>query len=236
MRRFFTNARMDETIALTGSEHNHLANVLRCSVGEDVIILCGDKFNYTYRIKNIQRHATELEFVKRAKNVCNPTRRLTVFMAIVKTDNVALVVQKLTELGATDLVLFTSARCNVSPVLFNVTRLRAIAEQSCKQCGRSIPLTVNGVFSFEQMLVQIGNHKAFLADESTQDLPHLHFFSYSTTDNAALVIGPEGGFTKSEHDQMVKQIIPITMGKRILRAETAVIAGAAIMLAHMGEL
>lgn len=235
MKRFFVNKCTGEDFTLTGTEHNHLASVLRCSVGEEIVVICGDNYNYIYRIKQIQRTGTALEFVKRTKNVCNPAKRLTVFMALIKSDNVALAVQKLTELGATELVLFNSARCNVSPVLVNVARLNTIAQQSCKQCGRSIPITVKGILSFEQLLNQIEDRKAFFADESSSALPRLHSVAGAQNDET-LIIGPEGGFTKLERDRLCKKTIPVSLGKRILRAETAVIAGASIILSHMGEI
>ena len=221
-RRFYvTQQGLGKDLVLSGTEHNHLANVLRLRVGEEVIIVCGDEFDYLYEIVSITKSQTNLSLAKKRLNTYNPKKAVTVHIGVIKHDNLALAVEKLNEIGVTEVVLFKSARCQNTPV--KLDKLQSVANQSCKQCGRSVPLKISGVIGFDKL-----PKGALFADEKEKT-------SKFPTANT-IIIGPEGGFTDSEREQLRKTGTPISLGARILRTETAAIVGATMLLSKMGEL
>lgn len=225
-RRFFVNNQgLAKDLVLVDAEHNHLANVLRLRTDDEVIVVCGDEFDYYYEITEIKKSQTKLTFAKKQPNIHNPKHKLTVYMGVIKHDNLALAVEKLNEIGATELVLFKSAYSQNLPV--KLDKLQTAAQQSCKQCGRSIPLEVSGVLTFDEFLKAIPKNTVF-ADEKEKSL------KINSAD--AAIIGPEGGFTDAEREILRKIASPVSLGARILRAETAAIVGASLILSELGEI
>ena len=223
-------------LVLEGSEHNHLANVLRCRVGEKVILVCGDAFDYTYQIVDISRERTALSFVSKSKNKLNPKTNLVVFQSIIKLDNLGLIVEKLSELGVAEFVPFVSNNSQLPPRSVNVSKLQTIANQSCKQCGRSIPLKIHDVLNFDQMLVELASFdRVFYADRGEKSRSISHTDVANSAYNA-VVVGPEGGLTLDENLALADAAMPITLGKRTLRAETAAIVASTIVLHYLGEI
>ena len=84
MKRFFTKEKCERNVTLFDMEHSHLANVLRCKTGEQIILCRGDEFDYIYKILKISKNQTELEFVIKEINTHNPIASLTVFLGIIK--------------------------------------------------------------------------------------------------------------------------------------------------------
>lgn len=227
MKRFYYGSgSLDskDTVVLTDTEHNHLAHVLRLRVGDGVIAVCGDEFDYQYIVTAISKNKTELQFVAKCKNQCNPREKFIVYIAQIKYENLSVAVSKLNELGASEIVVFNSANCNST---VKIDKLKMVAEQSCKQCGRSIPVVVRGVLSFADMLNELPDGAVF-ADENVE--------CGRIEGGSVAVIGCEGGFTKSERAALNQICTPVTLGRRILRAETAAIALSSVLLNKMGEL
>jgi len=231
MKRFFFRTPLGRDFKLTGMEQNHLANVVRSRAGEEIIVCCGDEFDYKYQIVDIKKHETALKFIEKAPNLCNPCTDLTVFLALIKPDCLSIAVQKLNEIGVTDLVLFNAEYCNVPKV--NLEKLSIMAEQSCKQCGRSIPMRVK---QSRDIYTDLKSFDAiYLADENQKTNP---IKPNKTQGKTAVIIGPEGGFSAKEHEIWcnMSNILHIGLGSRILRAETASIVAATLILKNMGEI
>jgi 16S rRNA (uracil1498-N3)-methyltransferase len=244
MKRIWFDKTGGGAAVLSGSEHNHLANVLRGRAGDEVIAVCGDEFDRVYKIENISKKQTVLTFVKKMKNCCNPKNEFVVYLGVIKPDNLALAAQKLNEIGASELKLFSSAFSPVKTV--NILRLNEIARQSCKQCGRSIPLAVSYIGGFDDLIKELkskNKEKIFFADENLagaglsagQEISArsgLGAGNYPAptvlppTVPTALVVGGAGGFDENERAELNGVAMPISLGSRILRAETACIAGA----------
>jgi len=233
LKRFYVKSTLGKDIEITGQEHIHLSQVLRAQIGENVIFCCGDEFDYEYEILKIAKNSTLLKFIKSTPNVHNPKACLAVYMAAIKPDNLNLVVQKLNEIGVRKLVIFDSERSNVSVQNLRLDRLESIAEQSCKQCMRSIPLKVE----CGKLDCLSGYNKVFFANEC-DNRKHLGEIITGVDENIALIIGPEGGFTEEERGKILanKNVISVSLGVRIFRAETAAIAAASIILSKMGEI
>jgi len=200
MKRFFIEMKLGGEIVLQDGEHHHLCNVLRMRVGDEIIIVCGDEFDYLYKIEKITKTTSTLRFISKKKNEQNPSVQTDVYLASIKPDALHTAVTGLNEIGVSDLYIFAS---EFSLKTANIEKLNNIAKQSCKQCGRSIPLRVHGVIDFKEIPA-----------------------------NSEIVIGPEGGFSENEKKHLSRIGINTRMylGKRILRAETAALAAATLMM------
>jgi len=237
LKRFFVAQPLGKDFELQGQEHNHLANVLRTQTGESIIVCNGDEFDYTYNVVKIAKHSTQMKFLNRAINTANPTKHVAVFLALIKPDKLSQAVTQLNEIGVTELVLFNADRCNVVLRTLNLDKFAEIARQSCKQCGRSKPLTIrytsaepdvalapyNTIYFADEMtahdcvLKSCGSQR----DKSINGLPSS--VAHLKTQSCAVIIGPEGGFTPNERAKLLKLATPISLGSRILRAETAAV-------------
>lgn len=260
MKRFFIDQKLGETVEFSGMEFHHLVNVLRLGMSAEVTICCGDEFDYTYTIIALTRHVVTLKRISVAPNTANPRANVSVFMAIIKPDPLHIAITNLNEIGARELVLFNADRCNTSPKNLNLEKLNTVAKQSCKQCTRSIPLHVrltndepnialrdfDVVFFADETLPKVGSPDTKIPSKNTtnpkippKNTPDFHHIPpISPTQNVAIVIGPEGGFTPNERAKLVAlpNAHAISLGRRILRAETAATVAASIILEKMGEL
>jgi len=232
MKRFFTSQPLGNDIELNGAEHNHLAHVLRTQIGENVIVCNGDDFDYSYNVANITKSVTTLSFVSKSINISNPQYNVAVFMASIKPDRLHTAITMLNEIGVSELVIFPADRSNTPLKSLNPEKLNEIARQSCKQCARSRPLCVR--LTSSAPVVALKNFsQIFLADENLSPQTPNPNFTNHISKPVAIIIGPEGGFTPSERTKLhkVPNITPITLGPRILRAETAAVVAATMILA-----
>jgi len=236
MKRFFVTQQLGQDLVLSGSEHHHLANVVRCKVGERITLVNGDQNDYRYEIRKITKHDADLVFVDYAKNRSNPTRNLTVYVGLIKLENLALIIPQLNQVGVSHVVPFLCARSNMDKRAVDTEKLQAIANQSSKQCGRSIPLSVGRVVTFKEMLGTIKLFgRVFYADRGERSV-RITTDSLVDVATAALVIGPEGGLDLNENLALTDVATAITLGRRTLRSETAAVVGATLILTAMGEL
>ncbi|MCL2413379.1 MAG: 16S rRNA (uracil(1498)-N(3))-methyltransferase [Bacteroidales bacterium] len=219
MRRIFVKniqGRENSDLVLRDAEHNHIASVLRMRAREQVIVICGDEFDYLYEISSIMKRETTLKFISKSLNEKNPKQKFTVYLAAIK--NIDIAVTKLNEIGVSEIVVFESEHSNAK---VNIEKLNTIAEQSCKQCERSIPVKVSGVIKFNELPAG-----AIYAD----------FNGGKIIESKDIVIGPEGGFSVSERETLLRSSKPVSLGSRILRSETAAIVLSTLVLNKMGEI
>ena len=142
MKTFFVDKIDGNLIKLEDDEHNHLKNVLRLNVNDQVKVVCGDEFNYYCKVCEINKKDSVLKVEKKELNTANPKVNLTCYMALIKNDNLTLVVQKLTELGCSNFVPFESAYTVNKDKGTKTEKLITVTKQSLKQCGRSIPMNI----------------------------------------------------------------------------------------------
>ncbi len=238
MKRFFinTNLEVGKTVKLDGVEHNHLKNVLRLKENDAVVLVCGDDYDYLACINAITKGDTTLTITDRVLNHANPHADVTVFQALVKSENMALIVQKLTELGVTTLVPFLSEFITSKDKTNKCQKLQEISNQSIKQCKRSKPINVTSVKTFNEVVESLKDYDVVIFANETEKSVNLSEIKLDKSQKVAIIVGSEGGFSQSEIDALVKNNAKsITMGNRILRAETAVISLTACVMFLMGE-
>lgn len=220
----------DKRVVIVGSDVNHIRNVLRMRVGEELNVSNGrDGKEYRCGILALEedRVLCELRFIKE-ENVELPSR-IFLFQGLPKADKMELIVQKAVELGVYRIIPVAAKRCVVKlderKGASKVARWQGIAEAAAKQSKRGIIPEVSGVMGFPQavkmasdMDVRLIPYELAEGMERTRE----RISGLLPGQDIAVFIGPEGGFEESEIQLALENgIEPITLGKRILRTETA---------------
>lgn len=236
MRRFFTEKADKPEMIMCGAEHKHLTEVLRAKSGDAVIICPNDGTDYIYEVKSIDKKSTTLIFLREERNNAETEIDLTVFFALLKGDKSELVVTKLTELGVKCIVPFVSEF--TVKIGDKTDRLKRAATEACKQCGRSVLPAISDVIDFPDIIplmkdfdkVVFAYEGAYVSGSRIKDVIS------GNEKRVALIVGAEGGFSEKEVQTLNSHGVPaVTLGKRILRAETAAIAAASVLLYICGE-
>lgn len=238
MKRFFVNEELNngQKVIIEGIEHNHIKNVMRMNVGEEIILVCGDDFDYKAKIVSITKGHTLCDIIEKSPNFYNSKSKITVFQALVKSDNMSFIVQKLTELGVTDFQPFESEFITSKDKCGKVHKLQDISNQSIKQCKRSIPMKVSDVIGFDEMLCKLKDYDEIIFANECEKTYKLSEIDLTVDKKIAVIIGSEGGFSKNEIEKLISiGAKSITLGKRILRAETASIALTSVVMYKIGE-
>lgn len=238
MKTFYISNVNSNVIQLTGDEHNHLKNVMRLCVGDNVKVVCGDDFNYFCTITEINKNNSVLRVDRKELNVANPKVNLTCYMALIKNDNLSLIVQKLTELGCSTLVPFESRYTVNKDKGSKSDKLSVISQQSLKQCGRSKPMNILPTQKLTNLAEMLKQHDLIVFANETEKSVTLTeaLNNNSSAKNIAIIIGCEGGFEQSEIDYLIGLgAVSVGLGSRILRAETASIMLTAIILNYFKE-
>ncbi len=226
MKKFYAKKDGDFFI-FEGEEFNHF-NVLRCDVGEEVLCLGTDGNDYLCRVKEVFKKYAVAEIISFEKNTKNPKTNITVFQGMVKGEKIDLIVQKLTELGVSNLYTFESDYTIAKGNNNKLERLNRISQEACKQCGRSKPLSIYDGISFNDMLKMLPEYDVVLfANEKNTNR---ELVNIAKDKKIALIIGSEGGFSDEEVNKLLSVGVKcFGLGNRILRAETACIAMASIV-------
>lgn len=240
MYRFFVSEEnlQGNTICIDGDDVNHIRNVLRMNSGERVIVSCGKGVDYECEIIELQDTKVLLTIQKETPAITELPVEITLFQALPKKDKMELVIQKAVELGASHIVPVKTRRCVVKldakKEEKKLVRWRTIAEAAAKQSGRGIIPQIHSIQSWDQALHMAEQlDMAMIPYELCEDMAS----SVETMQKAAgkkslgIFIGPEGGFERGEVDAAIQRgAVPISLGRRILRTETAGLAALSILM------
>ena len=212
------------TSAATPAQAHYLGTVLRCGAGDSVHLFNGRDGEWQARIGELRRDRATLtvETLLRPQ-AADPD--LWLAFALLKRDATDLVVQKATELGVSALLPVITERTNTSRI--NEARLTAIATEAAEQCERLTIPTLHTPSRLPDLLANWPSGRTlYAAIERTNAQP-----PKPTATQAALLVGPEGGFSPAELDAMLRHpfVTPVGLGPRVLRAETACVAGLALL-------
>ena len=224
----------DELLTITGPEVNHIRNVMRLKPGEEISVsIGGDGKEYRYGIESYTEDSVlcRLRFVK-DKEVELPVKVL-LFQGLPKADKMDLIVQKAVELGAAEIIPVSMERCVVKldagKAAKKTARWQTIAESAASQSRRSIiprilaPMSMKEAVEYakEQTEVRVIPYELQEDDGSVKQ----YLESLKEGQSVSIFIGPEGGFAPGEVELAKKAgIRPISLGRRILRTETAGLA------------
>ena len=208
--------------ASPGQAH-YLRDVMRCRTGAEVRLFNGRDGEWSARITSLgpRRGSIEAEALVRAQQ---PEPDVWLCFAPLRRDMTELVVQKATELGASRICAVLTGRTEHRRV--NLERWRAIATEAAEQCERLTLPELPEPVRFTDLLGNWPKDRALLACLEWSDAPMLA----SVPPPAALLVGPKGGFAPEEREAIARLARPVSLGSRVLRAETAAIAGLAVLL------
>ena len=226
MKKFYAKKNGDFFV-FEGDEFAHF-NVVRCRMGEKVLCFGENNIDYICEVVSIDKKTAKAKIISEQQNNKNPNKTITMFQGLVKGEKADLIVQKLTELGISNLYFFESEYTVAKDNVNKLDRLAKISKEACKQCGRSVPLNIGSTLKFEQMLNMLGNYDLVLfanEKDTLRNITDLKKYNY-----IAIIVGSEGGFSDDEINKIVlKKTISFGLGNRILRAETACIAIASVV-------
>lgn len=232
-----------ETIRIIGEKAHYVAAVLRCRTGDILTVFNGRGVSYKTVIASITKKEVVSEVVSVTKGGAEPSLNLTLIQGLLKGDKMDLVIQKTTELGISRVIPVVTERSQVRSTGKTV-RWRKIAEEASRQSGRvDVPVIYEPLF-FEGLFSPDNHHGLpymvssliFWEDGGIRLRDSLE--SIGRADRPfALAVGPEGGFREDEVRMAVARgFTTVSLGNRILRAETAAITAVAIMQFSLGGL
>lgn len=217
-------------VIITGDDVNHIKNVLRMKIGEEFNVSNGiDGKEYRCSVEELgdDQILCTLRFIKE-DGVELPVK-VTLFQGLPKADKMELIIQKAVELGVAEVVPVACKRCIVKldakKEKSKLARWQGIAEAAAKQSKRGFIPQVREVMSYKDAIAYAKDMECKLIPyEMAEDMSHTRevLGGIKPEDRVAIFIGPEGGFEEEEiQAALTEGIEPITLGKRILRTETA---------------
>lgn len=211
-------------VTLSAEDRKYLFKVLRCTTGDTLSVIDGKGKIYRARILNKKT----LEILYEKDSCIEKAFRAVLCQGLLKGDKMEMVVQKATEIGVKKIIPFVSERCIVRHTR-KIERWKKIAKEATEQSGRSIVPEINEVVNFSDLIKQAENGILFWEKSGSESL--VQAISELIVEKPLfLFIGPEGGFSPEEVQMAEKRGIKIvSLGKRILRAETASIVSLAIV-------
>lgn len=242
MTRFFVqpDEMMEDTILLTGENAAH-AKVLRLKAEEQVMVCDGQGQECLCAVAEAGQPDIRLRVIARQDSGAEASVRVSVYMAFPKADKLEHVIQKATELGAYEIVAFPSARCVSRPdeksLKKKLERWQKIAASAAEQSGRGRIPQVLVLPSYRAALARAAQaDKAILFYENERATTLRMALEAGTFQTVSLLSGPEGGLDGAEVEQAKDAGLSIcTLGKRILRCETAPLCGLSAVMYASGE-
>ena len=243
MRRLFIPGKLADTVTLSGSDAHHLGYTLRARVGERYVVVDSERQIASMEIAGFTADTVTLRLVERLEADTDSPIRLTLAVCLLKSDKMEFVVQKAVELGAAKVQPIESENCvaryDGKKAEARRERWQRIADEAAKQCGRTALLTVSPIFSFDEWIKKrpTEDDAAFFCYEAEEKNTLGAWLAEQDKGAYTALIGPEGGFTPAEAKQAkAAGIAAVTLGPRILRAETAAVATMAIVQHIKGDL
>lgn len=207
-----------------GEDVHHIRDVLRMRPGDTIELLDGQGKIYTAKINEIYKDKIACEILSAKESAMEPKVRITLAQCLPKYQKMQLIIQKCSELGV----------CSIIPVISERTiakgekqeRWQAIAKEAAQQCGLPFIPAVNPLLQFGELINLAKNYALALIPWELETTATLKSVLATYQPSSLLVlIGPEGGFSQNEiHSAQKAGFIPVSLGPRILRTESAAIA------------
>ena len=247
MQRFFVEPhQIDEgthQIHILGSDVNHISNVLRMKQGEELWISDGGKKEYRWTIEEFSPDEVLLHIIYAQEPDYELQSRIYLFQGLPKADKMELIIQKAVELGAYEVIPVETKRCVVKldgkKAAKKVERWKQIAESAAKQSKRMLIPNVHEVLTFKEALkyaesmdVRLIPYELAKGMQETKEI----LADIQPGQSIGIFIGPEGGFEEKEVKTAISEgAKPITLGKRILRTETAGLAILSVLMFQLEQ-
>ena len=235
IKRFFVDKTQKPTVGtaleIAGEEFHHAIKVSHYKKGYRLILSNGDGFDYYCAITDVCKSSFTCLVESAEKNANELGKSLALYLCGIEKSDIA--VQKATEIGATEIRFMVSKYTNAKTQ--NVDRLKKIALEAAKQCGRAVVPEIYPPIPFEEAVRQATERfdRVVFCYECAKD-GYIREVTDKTAASYALIVGSEGGFSQEEVEfarSLGAKVV--TLGRRILRAETACIAGLVLLADEM---
>ncbi len=247
MRRIFIKSLLQEKLVITGGDAHHLGRVMRARAGDRILVADDEGRVGEYELTGFTEESVSMRLVQYVEERTESPVELVLAQCLPKGDKLELIVQKATELGVNVIVPLASDNCVVrydgKKAAAKQEKWQRIANEAGKQCGRSRLPSVMPVQSLQAWLKEIaGEQGADTAvcmcyeNEQQQGIKE-YLRTHGAAKKIVAIIGPEGGFSLAEA-ALAKElgIASVSLGTRILRAETAAISAVAVIQYENGDL
>lgn len=241
MRRLFYRGILADRIVIEGADAHHLMHVMRARCGQELVVVDDEGSVARMEIVGFSADAVHLRLVERFDADTEPPVHIALAPCLLKGEKMDLVVQKAVELGAMEILPVESVNCvvryDVKKREARAARWQKIADEAAKQCGRSARVIVHSIRDLRAFLQEMQAHTLIFCYENEQQMPLKESLRTREDSRYAILIGPEGGFSLDEAEQVTAAGgVSVTLGPRILRAETAALAALAALQYEKGDL
>ncbi len=220
MKRFF-GKKINDKIIIEDNEFFHLKKVLRLNEGEKVIANINDENDFFCEIEKINKNDCILNIERIEKCPALPTKNITLFQMMPKKEYFDEILAKSVELGVSKIIPFTSEFTMIKT--FKRERVDTQIKTACKQCERSKLVDVEDIIKFDDMIKKLSSYDLVIfayERETKMFSPEI----LTGKQNIAIIVGNEAGFSQIETEKLKPLATTVSLGKRILRCDTAVVA------------
>ena len=242
MYRFFVKPEQidmeEKKVHITGSDVNHIKNVLRMRQGETILISAGDNLEYTCLVGEMEAEEVIADISYVQEVGMELPSKIYLFQGLPKSDKMEMIIQKAVELGVYEVIPMSTARAVVKldakKEASKQKRWQTIAESAAKQSKRMLIPNVHEVLTFKEALkyaeamdIRLIPYELAKGMQETKEI----LADIQPGQSVGIFIGPEGGFEEKEVETAISEgAKPITLGKRILRTETAGLAILSVLM------
>ncbi len=241
MFNFFAekSARQDEYFYISGSDYNHIRNVLRMKQGDEFLVSCGG-ISSLCRLDSFVGDSAVAEIIKENYQSTDLPIKIYLFQGLPKSDKIELIIQKAVELGVHAIIPTQMQRCVVKlddkKKKSKTLRWQTIAESAAKQSKRSAVPEVFDAVSYTEALSIAKDLDVLMVPyecANGMDATNRVLSKIKSGSTVGIIIGPEGGFEENEIEKaMAVGGESISLGKRILRTETAAITAVSMVMLY----
>ena len=242
MYNFFVDAsaRSGDRFRIDGKDYNHIRNVLRMQVGDTFLVSC-EGFSFLCRLEQIDEDAVTAEIMEKNDRNTELPVQFYLFQGLPKGDKLELIIQKTVELGVAGITPVEMSRCvmklDEKKKKSRRERWQSIAESAAKQSKRNVIPTVSDVMTYKQAMGKVSELDLFLVPyENERGMAETReaLSRIKPGMSVGILIGPEGGFDEKEIElARASGAAVISLGSRILRAETAAVTAVALGMLHV---
>jgi len=247
MHRFFVSDDnfAGEDVVLRGRQTHQVRNVLRMRPGDHIVVLDNNGWEYALALKTVGQNKIVGQIKEKREAAGEPTVQITLYQSLLKRDKFEWVLQKCTEIGVMRFVPLVSQHSVIrDPDSISSSKLgrwRSIILEAAEQSGRGRVPDLSPPVNLENSLASIAAFDCCLMAsplaKGTAVRESLQCGEQDRPTSIALFIGPEGGFAEEEVERcQAGNIIPIGLGQRILRSETAAVVATSLILYELGEM
>lgn len=242
MPRFFTTQISEKKGVITGEDAKHIIKSLRMKIGEEIVLCDTQGTDYYGKIHMITQTQVEVEIEKITPTFSEPNLQTHLFQALPKGDKMDTIVQKAVELGVNQvtpvLTQFCVSRPDEKSLGKKIARWQKVATEAAKQSGRGIVPKINACMDLNGYLNFIKTNKdgTHLFAYEKGGVP-LSCVNIAGAERVTILVGSEGGFSEAEAQNIIEAgAVTVTLGKRILRCETAPVALLSVLMFQSGNL